>query len=73
MPFSAMPPLRLDGLLPLLLPLLEPFDAPLPLPVEFAAGIASHKAIAMEYASSPVEQPALQIRSVLGPSSDLRE
>ena len=68
-----MPPFRLDGLLPLLLPLLEPLTHHCRRRSRLPLGIASHNAIAMEYASSPVEQPALQIRSVLGPSSDLRE
>src|SRR5580658_7838871 len=68
---SAMPPLReADFPLPLPLPLLEPlplFPAAVPLWLN-----ASQTAMAMEYVSSPVEQPALQMRSGLGPSEDLR-
>src|ERR1700683_1777865 len=71
-PVSAMPPLRTtaDFPLPLALPLFEPFPlfpelAPLRLR-------ASQTAIAMEEVSSPVAQPALQMRSGLGPSADLR-
>src|SRR5580692_7126027 len=71
-PVSAMPPLRAaaDFPFPLALPLFEPFPlfaelAPLRLK-------ASQTAMAMEYVSSPVAQPALQMRSGLGPSTDLR-
>jgi hypothetical protein len=66
---SRTPLLRLtvlDSLPPF--PLQEPFVAPLPDPLDMASQIA----IAMEYVSSPVPQPALQMRSVQAPSSALR-
>src|ERR1700722_200791 len=68
---STMPPLRAaDFPFPLVLPLL----APLPL---FPAPVlpwlnASQTAIAIVYVSSPLPQPALQMRRGLGPSTDLR-
>src|SRR5712671_3755645 len=68
---SAMPPFRAADLpFPFVLP---PF-VPLPLFPLVAAILlnASQTAIAMVYVSSPVEQPALQIRSGVGPSTDLR-
>src|ERR1700691_2503075 len=77
---STMPPLRLAAdFAPL-----DPLELPLPLP-KFAAFVvlfplalpmlpasAAHAAMAIEYASSPVEQPALHMRSVAGLSGDLR-
>src|SRR5215471_8713457 len=66
---SLMPPFRPPGFgsfpgLPLL--------APFPLLVGFAWAMASEIAIAMEYVSSPVPQPALQIRRVPELSTALR-
>src|SRR6266849_4906689 len=72
---SAMPPVRPVRLFPApALPLLAlPFPAPLFPQVGFPRlGMASETAIAMEYASSPVAQPALQMRSGLDPSLALR-
>src|ERR1700722_2269435 len=76
---SAMPPLRLADFPPL-----DPLELPFPLPglaafvVLFPLALpmfpasAAHAAMAIEYASSPVEQPALHMRSVAGLSGDLR-
>src|ERR1700678_3902574 len=47
------------------LPLPFPFTVALPGFALFAAS-AAHAAMAIEYASSPVEQPALHMRSVAG-------
>src|SRR5271169_6601467 len=69
-PLSAMPPLRAaDFPFPLPLLWLEPFPL---FPLALWWLNASQTAMAMEYVSSPVEQPALQMRSGLGPSTDFR-
>src|ERR1700691_6420492 len=74
-----MPPLRDADFpfplpLPLLLPLLLPWFEALPLLPALAALRLnpSQTAMAIEYVSSPVEQPALQMRRGVGPSTDLR-
>src|SRR5580658_4223220 len=74
---SAMPPLRL----PAFLPPLDPLELPFPLPgagalvalfpvLPIFPASAAQAAMAIEYASSPVEQPALHMRSVAGLSGD---
>src|SRR5271170_1678675 len=76
---SLMPPLRRAAFLPALDPLEPSFPLPraaalvalFPVLPIFAAS-AAHAAMAIEYASSPVEQPALHMRSVAGLSGDLR-
>src|SRR5579859_4701996 len=65
--FSEMPPFRLAGLASLL-----PLPLPAPFPLPFPLGRESQTAMAMEYASSPVEHPALHMRSVAALSFDLR-